>query len=188
MRIRQFIRLFFCFFRQPYFILRNNKVHYSSFIGSNSLLVSSQIGKYCYIARNVVMNNTSIGNYVSIAPYVQIGGMEHSYWDISQSTWLSDECVSNNITYIGNDVWISAGCIIKQGVTIGDGAVVGANSFVTKDVPPFAIVVGTPAKILKYRFSEKSIKYIYQSKYWNYPPRKAKKTIKNIKFLRAVTV
>ncbi|WP_101542551.1 CatB-related O-acetyltransferase [Bacteroides cutis] len=181
MQLKRFVRLFFCLFKQPCFLLHNSKVHYSSFVGRNTLLASSQIGKYCYIARGVVMNNTKIGNYVSVAPGVQIGGMEHSYWHISQSTWLSDKCISDNVTCIGNDVWIAAGCIIKQGVTIGDGAVVGANSFVVKDVPPFAIVVGTPAEIMKYRFDENTINHIYQSKYWDYPPQKGKRIIDDIK-------
>lgn len=181
MLLRRIVRLFYCLLKQPYFLLHNSSVHYSSFVGPNTLLTSSQIGKYCYIARNVVMNNVKIGNYVSIAPNVHIGGMEHSYWHISQSTWLSDKCISNNVTCIGNDVWIAAGCIIKQGVTIGDGAVVGANSFVTKDVPPFTIVIGTPARILKYRFDESIVNHIYQSKYWDYPPQKARMIISGIK-------
>src|SRR5699024_9683317 len=89
--------------------------------------------------------------YCSIAPGVQIGGMEHSYWWLSTSTFLSEQCISNKKTKIGYDVWIAAGSIIKQGVKIGDGSVIGAMSFVNKDIPPNSIAFGVPAKIFKKR-------------------------------------
>ena len=68
---------------------------------------------------------------------------------------------------IGNDVWIGDGAFIKNGVTIGDGAIIGARAVVTKDIPPYAIVVGVPAKILKYRFSEQIIDRLLNTKWWN---------------------
>ena len=67
---------------------------------------------------------------------------------------------------IGNDVWIGTDSIIRRGVTIGDGAVIGANSFVNKDVPPFAVVAGNPAKLIRYRFSQKKIDCILKSEWW----------------------
>ena len=68
---------------------------------------------------------------------------------------------------VGNDVWIGMNVMIKGGVKISDGAIIGAGSIVTKDVPPFAIVVGSPAKILKYRFEADVIDKILSSKWWN---------------------
>ena len=69
---------------------------------------------------------------------------------------------------IGDDVWIAHDVFIKRGVTIGTGAVIGARSIVTKDVPPYAIVAGSPAIIKKYRFDEKTIKRLLASKWWDY--------------------
>lgn len=80
---------------------------------------------------------------------------------------------------IGNDVWIGVDCIIKRGLTIGNGAVIGANSVVTKDVPPYAIVVGSPAKIIRYRFEQQKIDLIENSKWWSTPPQKPKKYFKS---------
>lgn len=88
-----------------------------------------------------------------------------------------DECVFQETRYvdtegrfkvvIGNDVWIGAYAKIVEGVRIGDGAVIAAGAVVTKDVPPYAIVGGVPAKIIKYRFEEKQIKQLLELKWWN---------------------
>ena len=96
------------------------------------------------------------------------------------SPLLSDECKSPERTIIGNDVWLGAGCIIKQGVKIGDGAVVGAGSFVNKDVEPFSIVVGSPAKLLKYRFDEDVREAIVKSGYWDKNPEEAKQILNEL--------
>ncbi len=69
---------------------------------------------------------------------------------------------------IGNDVWIGHGAFILPGITIGDGAIIGAHSTVTKDVPPYSIVVGNPARIVKYRFPDEIIRRFLQLKWWNY--------------------
>ena len=72
-------------------------------------------------------------------------------------------------TTIGNDVWIGAKAIIKCGVTIGHGAVVAGGTFVSKDVPPYAIVGGVPAKVIKYRFDEATIQQLLELEWWNIP-------------------
>ena len=76
-----------------------------------------------------------------------------------------EELTHGDVT-IGNDVWIGTDSIIRRGITVGDGAVIGANSFVNSDVPPYAIVAGIPAKIIKYRFSEKVIRKLLDSKWF----------------------
>ena len=98
---------------KPSFMLRKSKVGMGSYVCGRTLLNQSIVEKYCYVGYNCVINSAHIGNYTSIAPGVQIGGMEHSYWKGSMSTHLSDECVEGNVTRIGNDVWIGAASIIK---------------------------------------------------------------------------
>ena len=73
---------------------------------------------------------------------------------------------------IGSDVWIGSGVVITRGIIIGDGAVVGANAVVTKDIPPYAIAVGTPAKIIKYRFVPEVIELMLKVKWWNWSTEK----------------
>ena len=73
---------------------------------------------------------------------------------------------SGSQTIIGNDVWIGCNTIVLSGVTIGDGAIIGAGSIVTKDVPPFAVVIGAPAKIVKYRFEKNIIEKLMEIKWW----------------------
>lgn len=133
-----------------------------------------------------MLNSVSIGNYCSIAPGVQIGGMEHSYWWYSTSPRLSDHCVDNKITRIGHDVWIGAGTVVRQGVTIGDGAVIGALSFVNKDVPENTICFGIPAKAHGSRLPEDVFRQLSSSRYWNSPMREAKQLLRDMGANKAV--
>ena len=162
-----------------YFLLRHNRVPLSTRVCENVLFVKSKIGKYCYIGRGSVINGCVMGNYCSIAPYVIIGGMEHSYWASSTSTYLSDECISNKITTIGHDVWVGAHSVIRQGVTIGNGAAIGAGSVVTKDVPENTIVCGVPAHVLKKRMSDDKWLKVQESNYYHLSKKEAKKKLKN---------
>ncbi len=133
-----------------------------------------------------------IGRYCSIAPYVVIGANEHAMPWISTNSlfeapqlfgWhrlpgLEDLSNATGITFdrsvaritIGNDVWIGHGAFIKGGVTIGDGAVVGSMANVVSDVPPYAIVVGNPARVLRYRFPEDIILRCLKVQWWKYSP------------------
>ena len=166
--------------RYPIDKFKKNSIHRSTRISRNSLISKSKIGIGNYIACNTVIINTKIGNYCSIAPGVQIGGMQHSYWWLSTSPRLSDQCISNKETTIGNDVWIAAGSIIKQGITIGDGAVIGAMSFVNKDIPENTIYFGSPAKFFKKRLDDDIFSKLKDSNYWNLNAISAKKELNKI--------
>ena len=169
------------FVKLPFHIFRKNQVDKTAIIERNVYVRHCKIGRNSYIGMNGFYNNVIIGNYSSIAAFVVIGAMEHSHWALSTSTILSDEGKDDGKTYVGNDVWIGTNCVIRQGVRIGNGAVIGANSFVNKDIPPYAIAFGTPVKIYKYRFDDEMISKIEQSRYWELPPEEAIQVLNNIK-------
>jgi acetyltransferase-like isoleucine patch superfamily enzyme len=118
-------------------------------------------------------SNLVIGEFCSIACGVKIFlGGNHNYK--RASTWLLKQNDKNGITsngdvIIGNDVWIGQGATVMSGVTIGDGAVIAAEALVAKDVAPYSIVGGNPAKHISYRFDEKTIKNLLDIKWWNWP-------------------
>lgn len=125
-----------------------------------------KIGKYTYIGnRTKVFNCMEIGNFTSISHDVKIGLDNHELKKLSTSPNLIGMKKSSP-TIIQHDVLISANVVILSGLKIGTGAVIGANSFVNQDVPPYSIVVGSPAKVKKYRFRDKEIDTLLKSKWW----------------------
>lgn len=145
----------------------------------------SQVDDYSYIAINGHLRMVSIGKFCSIGPNLLAGYGIHPLNGVSTSPmFYSTMCQNgsslsktNKITeqkpiVIGNDVFIGANVTILDGVTIGDGAVIGAGAVVSKDIPPYAIAVGCPIKILRYRFPEDTIKKLLELKWWNMPEEK----------------
>lgn len=169
-------------FRLPIFLIRGNKIGKHVLIEKKVYLKDSTIGAYTYIGRGDYMNNVQTGNYCSIAGGVGIGALEHPWRNYSTSTLLNPKVdFITKRTVLGHDVWIGTKSYIRQGVTIGNGAVVGACSFVNKDVPPYAIVFGCPAKIYKYRFDDATIAKLTETKYWEQDPETAKKILDELK-------
>ncbi|WP_368486575.1 CatB-related O-acetyltransferase [Spiroplasma sp. DGKH1] len=126
------------------------------------------IGKFCSIAKETkFIMNRAHHNYASVSTYPF-----HSLADNDTFTAMLKFLPYKGDTVIGNDVWIGYGAIIMPGITIGNGAIIGAKSLVTKDVPPYAIVGGNPAKVLKYRFDQTTIAEIEATEWWNWPPEK----------------
>ena len=167
--------------KRLWLLLYKNRIGKHSEVCKNAYLTHCEIGDYCYLGMYSYFNHVRMGNYCSISGYVTIGAMEHDYTDVSTSTHLGDGGYSDHITEIGNDVWIGAQTVVRQGVKIGDGAVIGANSFVNKDVPPYAIAFGSPAKVYKYRFEEDQIKKIKESGVLKLNPTEARKLIAEMK-------
>ena len=165
-------------------------VHQKSLFGKkievqdNSFIDSEcSLGSYTYIGRNCAITKTSIGRYCSIANNVSIGQGEHDLEQISTNSIFYDASydeLTSKPCNIADDVWIGVDAVILRGVYVGTGAVIGANSVVTKNVPPFAIVVGSPAKIIRYRFDEDKIKVILDSKWWKETPDTAKRIFKEM--------
>jgi acetyltransferase-like isoleucine patch superfamily enzyme len=136
------------------------------------------IGKHTYVNNGTLIASGSIGSYCSIGYNTQIGLFEHPTDLLSTSPkvykskifqsnlWPIDDVLMP--PKIGNDVWIGSNSIILQNVIISNGAIIAAGSVVTKDVPPYAIVAGVPAKVIKYRFSEKSINLLNKLNWYNW--------------------
>ena len=182
--IRFYIKEAYYFFkyliRIPRDLFRHNCIDKTNHISTGPGISYCRFGKYNYVAPGTGMFNVTIGSYCSIGPQIIMGGMEHSHWWYSMSPLLSDKSGEVPETVIGNDVWIGANCVIKAGIQIGDGAVIGAHSFVNKDVPPYAIVVGSPAKLLRYRFGDETINKLQETRYWEKDPETAKSILSSI--------
>lgn len=122
---------------------------------------NSSMGIHTYIGKGTCVTKTKIGNYCSIGTDVLIGPGEHDFSKITTSMEFCAidpyESLTQSSCEIEHDVWIGSNAVILRGVTIGTGAVVGAHAVVTKSIPPYAIAVGIPAKVIKYRFSENKI-------------------------------
>lgn len=143
----------------------------------------SRIGANTYIGFNCHISKARIGRYVSIADNVLVGPGEHRLDRISTHSLFYDapyETLTEASCVIQDDVWIGAACIIRRGVTIGTGAVIGANSFVNKDVPPFAIMAGSPARCIGSRFHPDTAARILASRWWELPANEACRLIKQL--------
>ena len=167
--------------RQPLWRFRNNKVSLSAYVESDVWLNRSQVGRYVHIGPRASVDVARIGNYSCISGLVAIGGMNHAYdKSYSINPILNPHCTYDVLTVIGNDVWIGSRSVIMQGVKIGDGAVIGAGSIVTKDVPENTIVMGVPARLYKKRYPDAIWEQIKTTGYWNYTPDKARGIMKDI--------
>ena len=158
--------------------IRRSNLHKTVCIDVGCNVIDCEIGKWAY---NVWAIKAKIGSFCSIGDGAYIGGAEHPMDWVSTSPAFENvknsfpkkrfadlEVPLHKQTTIGNDVWIGHNAVIKQGVTIGDGAVIGSNAVVTKDVPPFAVVGGVPAKVIKFRFSEEQIRFLQKVEWWSF--------------------
>lgn len=139
-------------------------------INPDNIRQDTSIGKYCSIASNVWIgpgNHPSIWLTTSPLVYIYNSNVGELYSEKLRSILESKNAEKK--CKIGNDVWIGVNAVVLQGVQIGDGAIIGSNAVVTHDVPPYAVVGGSPARILKYRFDEITRRELLEVKWWNKP-------------------
>lgn len=145
----------------------------------------SSIGSYTYINSDALITASVIGRYTSIGSRVAVGLGEHDLQEIHlTSRFYKDPyrlLTRKAPTMIGNDVWIGVGAVVLQGIQVGDGAVVAANSVVTKDVAPFSVVAGNPARVIKKRFSDSQISFLIQNPWWVLNEKEARIAIERLR-------
>lgn len=147
------------------------RLGFGSYIGENSNVLG-HIGKYCSIASDVkfLSGTHPTSDFVSTSPVFysvlrqnNMSFVDKNYFD----EILYADKVNKYVVIVGNDVWIGTGAIIVGGITIGDGAIILANATVNMNVPPYSIVGGVPAKVIKHRFDDDTISFLLKFNWWN---------------------
>lgn len=153
-------------------IFEQNNVLYHYPINHDKLI----IGKFCSIAcrSKIFFLTVQIIRFLRYRPTHSLCFLRNGGW---KKRMIADSWDNKGDIIVGNDVWIGYEAVILSGVTIGDGAVIGARAVVTKDVPPYTIVGGVPAKPIKKRFSEENIKKLQSIRWWDWPKEKIAENI-----------
>ncbi|WBY07962.1 CatB-related O-acetyltransferase [Sphingomonas sp. 7/4-4] len=150
-------------------------------VGDGTQVIRSSIGDFSYVGPSGSLIDAEIGRFCSLASEIHVGTGSHparisvsthpvfylsrpvAGWDFVDKDGLKEFAP----TRIGNDVWIGLGAIVRDGVTIGDGAIVAAGAVVVRDVEPYAIYGGVPARLIRYRFSEEEIEWLMALRWWD---------------------
>ncbi len=158
--------------------IRDSKIHRTSKVESGSSVVGSIFERHSFCGYDCTIVNATVGPFTSIGARVMVGGSTHPMHFVSTSpvflkhrdsisTKLArHEFSFKKTTYIGPDVWVGDGAYIKSGVTIGVGSVIGMGSVVTRDVMPYSIVAGNPARLIRLRFDGDLRSDLIESRWW----------------------
>lgn len=156
-------------------VLNNSNINDYTYISPNTRVIHANIGKFCSIA-----SECCIGMGTHATEFKSTSPIFYSVENPLGKVWTNETFYKEHKTVnIGNDVWIGQRVMIMGGISIGNGAIVGAGAVVTKDVPPYSIIGGVPGHIIKYRFSDKTIKELEDSEWWNKDDEYLKKHIKD---------
>lgn len=160
--------------------IRRSTVHTTSRVHAGTSLVDSSIDRHSFVGYDCSILNTVIGPFCSLGSGIRIGGVAHpahfvstspvflSHKDSVKAKFARHEFLPALRTTIGADVWVADGAFVKAGVTIGHGAIVGMGAVVTRDVPPYAIVAGNPARVIRRRFDEDVVAGLLHSQWWTW--------------------
>ena len=160
--------------------LRDCDIDKTANVGMASNCIRIRMGRYSYMGFYNSVCDTNIGSFCSIASYCAIGGGKHPLNSVSTSPvfYLGHNSIGKNFSNIpeeenkgveiGNDVWIGEAVFINDGVKIGTGAVIGSHSVVTRDVNPYSVVAGVPAREIRKRFDDETIEKLLESKWWEW--------------------
>lgn len=173
-------------------VIHNSKICSYVNINRRCEIYNSEIGHRSYIGVNSIVKSVKIGKYCSLSWNLSLGGKNHNYHNVTthpkwryfrmdeKLTKIKPDMGEETTCEIGNDVWIGANTIVLRNVSVGDGAVIGAGSVISKNVPAYAIVAGNPGKIIKYRFSNSIIESLLSLKWWDWPDDIIRKNIDSI--------
>lgn len=167
-------------------------------VGARTSLLETALADYSYIVNDGDVAYATIGKFCSIAAHVRINPGNHPMWRASQAHftyrasayWPEEEDEASffawrraQLVTIGHDVWIGHGAVVLPGCSIGIGAVVGAAAVVTKDVEPYAVVVGNPARAVKRRFDERSVERLLALAWWDWDHERLRKALPDFRTL-----
>jgi acetyltransferase-like isoleucine patch superfamily enzyme len=159
--------------------ISESDIHSTSKVESGSTIIRSNIQKHSFCGYDCTIIDCSVGAFCSIASKVTVGGSRHpmeyvstspvflSHRDSVKTKFSRHPYVWRAQTTIGNDVWIGENVQIKGGVSIGHGAVIGMGSVITRDIAPYEIVGGNPARLIRMRFPPEIVKALLKMAWWN---------------------
>ena len=173
-------------------VLKDSVVSTLSRVSSPYKIVNSTVGDYTYISERCILHNVTILKFCSVGPNLIAGYGLHPIDGISTSPMFYSTLAQNGVALgtenkfqeykpisIGNDVFIGANVTILDGVSIGNGAVIGAGAVVSKDIPPYAVAVGVPIRIIKFRFDDITIAKLEKIRWWDWEDEKLREVERN---------